>query len=205
MIHTIQNVIESRTSVNHFLTDRPLDDEVLASLVSQATKAPSAYNMQNWRFIAVQSEDAKARLKSAAFEQQKIMDASVSFIVCGMLAAHAQLATTLQPSVEANIMEQHVVDGWVAQASASHEGDSVLQRDEAIRSASLAAMTLMLAAQGMGLGSCPISGFDAIQVARKFGLAATELPVMIVAVGYPASGNWPQKPRKALAEVLSII
>ena len=205
MTNPIQCAIESRTSVNHFQPDRLLDDEVIESLVSQATKAPSAYNFQNWRFIAVRSVDAKARLKSAAFGQQKIVDASVAFIICGTLAAHTQLASMLRLSVEARIMEQHTADGWVAQAASTHEGNLVLQRDEAVRSASLAAMTLMLAAQGMGLGSCAMSGFDADQVGRQFGLSATELPVMIVTVGYPASDNWPQKPRKALPEVLSII
>lgn len=75
----------------------------------------------------------------------------------------------------------------------------------AVRSASLAAMTLMLAAQGLGLGSCAMSGFDAQQVSRAFDLDATELPVMIVTVGYAADDNWPQKPRKALTEVFSIV
>lgn len=205
MISTIQHIIESRTSVNHFQPNRRLGDEVIESLVSQATKSPSAYNMQNWRFIVVQSDSAKVRLKSAAYEQQKIVDASVAFIVCGTLAAPVQLAAALQPCVEANIMEQQMVDGWVALASSSHVGNPALQRDEAIRSASLAAMTLMLAAQGMGLGSCAMSGFDAMQVVREFGLSATELPVMIVVVGYPAAGNWPQKPRKALSEVISVV
>lgn len=205
MTNLIQRAIESRTSINHFQPNRPLDDNAIESLVSQATKAPSAYNCQNWRFIATRSADAKARLKSAAFEQQKIMDASVAFIVCGTLASHTNLASTLQPSVDARIMEQRTADGWVAQATSTHEGNPVLQRDEAIRSASLAAMTLMLAAQGMGLWSCAMSGFDADQVGRQFGLDVDELPVMIVTVGHPASGNWPQKPRKALPEVLSIV
>ncbi|MDF3837847.1 nitroreductase family protein [Cupriavidus basilensis] len=205
MTNPIQRAIESRTSVNHYQLGRPLSDEVIASLVAQATQAPSAYNMQNWRFIAVRSEDAKIRLTSAAYGQQKVVDASVAFIVCGSLAAHTQLAAALQPSVDAGIMAQHMVDGWVVQASASHERDPVLQRDEAIRSASLAAMTLMLAAQGMALGSCAMVGFDAAEVSREFNLDATELPVVIVTVGYPAAGNWPQKPRKPLSEVLNIV
>lgn len=205
MTNPIQNILESRTSINQFQPNRPLGDDVIANLVSQATKAPSAYNMQNWRFIAVQSEDAKERLKAAAFEQQKVVDASVAFVICGTLAAHAQLAQALKPSVDANIMEQHMVDGWVAQANTSHTNNPILQRDEAIRSASLASMTLMLAAQAMGLGSCAMSGFDAKKVILEFGLCANELPVMIVVVGYPEAGNWPQKPRKALSEVLFVV
>ena len=204
MMNPIQHAIESRTSVNFFQPNRPLDDHVIQDLVAQATKAPSVYNLQNWRFIAVRSADAKARLQAASFGQQKIMDASVAFIVCGTLAAYTQLATVLHPSVEAGIMGQHIVDDWVAQLSAAHKANPALQRDEAIRSASLAAMTLMLAAQGMGLHSCPMNGFDVAQVSQAFNLDPTELPVIIVTVGYAADGNWPQKPRRALMEVLSI-
>jgi len=204
MTLSVKNAIESRTSINRFQAGRPLDDDAIASLVSLATKAPSAYNMQNWRFIAARSEDAKARLKAAAYGQQKIADASAAFVVCGTLAAHKQLAAALKPSVQARILDQAIADGWVARASTAHESNATLQRDEALRSASLAAMTLMLAAEGMGLGSCPMSGFDAAQVAREFNLSTTELPVMIVAVGYPETDNWPQKPRKPLVDVLAI-
>lgn len=205
MNHSIQNAIETRTSVNHFQPDRPLEDGVIEYLISQASKAPTAYNLQNWKFIAVRSPDAKSRLKSAAYGQQKIVDASVAFIICGTLEAYSQLASALQPSVGAQIMEQRIVDGWVAQATATHKDNPVLQRDEAVRSASLAAMTLMLAAQGMGLGSCAMSGFDAQQVSRAFELSATELPVMIVTVGHATDNNGSQKPRRALTEVLSIV
>lgn len=205
MTHPIQHAIESRVSVNHYQPDQPLSDDTITSLVAQATRAPSAYNMQNWRFIAVRSAQAKARLRSVAHGQQKVVDASAAFIVCGTLGAHRQLAAALQSSVDAGAMAARVAAGWVSQAHAAHEGDPSLQRDEAIRSASLAAMTLMLAAQGMGLGSCAMAGFDAAGVSREFGLAETELPVVIVTVGHPSAGHGPQKPRKALAEVLDIV
>lgn len=204
MTLSVHNAIASRVSVNRFQPDRSLDEKTIAELVSLATKAPSAWNMQNWRFIAVRSPQGKNRLKEAAFGQQKITDASVAFIVIGQLAAHEQLAAALQPSVDAQILGQRTAEGWVSQATASHENDPVLQRDEAVRSASLASMTLMLAAQGMGLGSCPMIGFDALQVAHDFGLSANELPLMIVAVGYPESESGPQKLRKPLTDVLSL-
>jgi len=47
-------------------------------------------------------------------------------------------------------------------------------------------------------------GFDAEGVAREFGLGSNEVPVMLVAVGRAAPGNWPQKLRRPLAEVLEI-
>ena len=74
-------------------------------------------------------------------------------------------------------------------------------RDEAICSATLAAATLIYAAEAMGFASGPMIGFDAEGVAREFGLEAHEVPAMLLPVGRAAPGNWPQKPRRPLAEV----
>ncbi len=100
-------------------------------------------------------------------------------------------------------MSQRTADGWVAQAEAAHADNLQLQRDEAVRSASLAAMTLMLSAQGLGLASCPMVGFDAELLAAGFGLQAHELPVMLVAVGHAAGTPRPQKARRPLADILA--
>ncbi|MDP3846652.1 MAG: nitroreductase family protein [Pseudomonas sp.] len=202
MSNLIKNLIEARVSTSRYHADRQLSDQDISELVRLATRAPSAYNFQNWKFIAVRTPQAKARLQAVAYGQQQVADASVTFIICGTLAAHESLAQTLQPAVDAGILDQATQAGWVAAAQGSHPGNPQLQRDEALRSASLAAMTLMLAAQGMGLSTGAMSGFDAQGVTREFGLAANEVPVILITVGYPAAGNWPQKPRKALHEVL---
>ncbi|CAI2433820.1 nitroreductase family protein [Serratia plymuthica] len=82
MTISVLDAITSRVSINRFQPDRPLEDQTIAELVRQATKAPSAYNMQNWRFIAVRTQEGKGKLKDAAFAQQKIADASVAFDDC---------------------------------------------------------------------------------------------------------------------------
>jgi nitroreductase len=202
MNNPIKQAIESRVSTNYYDPDRQLSEDDIKALVDQATRAPSAFNFQNWKFIAVRSPEAKARLKAVSYGQQKVVDASVTFIICGTLAAHEQLSRALEPAAAAGVMDQAAIDGWVAQATRAHTDNPVLQRDEAIRSASLAAMTLMLAAQAMGLATGAMTGFDAEGLSREFALSATEVPAIIVTVGYPISGNWPQKPRKPLHEVI---
>lgn len=202
---SLRTLLEQRTSVNHFDTRRHLDETQISELVRLATLSPSAYNFQNWKFIAVRDTAAKDRLKAAAYGQQKVVDAPVTFIVCGTLNAHRQLAQVLQPALDAGILGADVVKAWVSMAQGSHEGNPQLQRDEAFRSASLAAMTLMLAAQEQGLVTGPMSGFDPAAVSREFGLKSDEVPVILVTVGYPAEGNWAQKPRRAVREVLQVI
>jgi nitroreductase len=129
----------------------------------------------------------------------------VTFIVCGKLQAHKGLAHSIAPTVAAGIIDQTMADSWVAMAHGSLDNNPERQRDEAIRSASMAAMTLMLAAQGMGLVTGPMIGFDPAGVAKEFNLSADDVPAMLVAVGYSAPGNWPQKPRLPVKEVLSIV
>lgn len=204
MMFDIGPLLEARVSTDKFQADSVLSDAQINELVRLATLAPSAYNFQNWTFIAVRSPEAKQRLKSVAYGQQKVVDAAVTFIVCGTLQAHLGLEQALAPSVDAGILEPGLVQAWASAADRSHTDNPQLQRDEALRSASLAAMTLMLAAQGQGLASCPMSGFDAAGVSREFGLSPDEVPAMLVAVGTAAHGNWGPKRRKPVAQVLQL-
>ncbi len=201
MSKPIKDLIESRVSANYFDPSAPVSDEQVAELARLATLAPSAYNVQNWQFVAVRSQQAREKLRELSFGQQKVVDAPVTFIISGTLRAQDQVAAALKPAVDKGILIQPVVDSWTRMAQ-SMDGDERAQRDEALRSASLAAMTMILAAEGMGLSSCAMTGFDAQAVHAAFGLGADEVPVMLVAVGHAAKGNWPQKPRRPLDDVL---
>ena len=198
----IKDLIESRVSANYFDPAGTVSDAQVAELARLATLAPSAYNVQNWQFVAVRSQEAREKLRELSFGQQKVVDAPVTFIISGTLRAQDQVAAALKPAVDKGILIQPVVDSWTRMAQGSMSGDERAQRDEALRSASLAAMTMILAAEGMGLSSCAMTGFDAEAVHAAFGLGDDEVPVMLVAIGQAAKGNWPQKPRRPLDEVL---
>ncbi len=199
---SIAALLEARNSVGRYDSEQDISDQQIHELIRLATLAPSAYNAQNWRFIAVRSAAAKEKLRAAAYQQPQVMSAAVTFIVCGTLNMHQSLSAALQPTVDAHIMDQATADSWVAATKQSHENNPQLQRDEAIRSASLAAMTLMLAAQGMSLASGAMGGFDSEQVMSEFNLSTDEIPVMLVTVGHGLKKNWPQKPRKQVTEIL---
>jgi nitroreductase len=205
MTHPALDVIKHRISTNRFDPSQRLSDAEIAELVEYASQAPSAYNLQNWRFIAVRDPVAKAKLKSLAYGQQKVADAAATFIIVGLLRPHEGLARALEPFVQSGAMDRATANGWIGSAHQAYSANQGLQRDEAIRSGSLAAMTLMIAAQAQGLASGPMIGFDAAGVSREFGLSDREIPVILVTVGRTGPGNWPRKPRLPVAEILSIV
>ncbi|WP_375460246.1 nitroreductase family protein [uncultured Enterovirga sp.] len=203
MTHPIITAIEERRTTVLFDTARDLGDEQISELVRLATTAPTSFNLQNWRFIAVRTPAAKARLRSIAWNQAKITGAPVTFIVIGQMANEKTLPDRLAPAVEAGIMPAAMVDGWVAGAGSLYADQPWRQRDEAIRTATFGAMTMILSAHAMGLGAGPMIGFDHEAVSREFGLAETEIPAMLLSIGYGTPENWRQKPRRPLGQVLS--
>jgi len=195
-------VLKNRVSANKFDTTRKLSDDEIRELVAWATEAPSSANLQPWRFIAVTGQEEKERLKGVAYGQQKVADAAVTFIVLGDLRAAERLADVLGRSVAAGILPQTMADGLVRSMQSAH-ADPQKARDEAIRSTALAAMALMTAAADKGLVSGPMGGFDPEGAKREFAIPDRYLPVMLIAVGHPAPGNWPRKPRLTVDEVLT--
>ncbi|OHV77913.1 nitroreductase family protein [Ensifer sp. LCM 4579] len=205
MKNPIIAAIEGRVSTNLFDAEKALTDEQIEELTRLATRAPTAYNLQNWRFIAVRTAEAKARLRAAAYGQAKVTEAAVTYIVCGQLPSHTVVDGRLRPSVEAGFMPATMVGAWAEAVESTYSDNPQMQRDEAVRTATLGAAFLMFAAEAYGLATGPMVGFDPTAVARQFGLAADDIPVVLIAVGYAREGNWPQKPRLPVSRVLETL
>jgi nitroreductase len=196
-------LIKKRISANKFDTTRKLSDDEVRELVEYATQAPSSTNLQHWRFVALTRQEDKERLKAAAYGQQKVADAAVTFVVLGDLRGWEKHSEILKRSQDAGILSEKTVQSWVEGSRKAYAENERFARDEAIRSGALAAMTLMIAAEAKGYVSGPMIGFDAEAVKREFGISDRYVPVMLITVGYPAPGNWPRKPRLTVDEVLS--
>jgi len=197
--------IKNRVSANAFDATRPLSKADIEELVSYALEAPSSFDIQHTRFIAVVDPAQKEKLKALSWNQQKVADAAVTFIILGDTLGHEKLPDLLARAVKAGVFEQGVADYLVGGAASfySNYTNAPLVRDEVIRSASFAAMNLMLAADAKGLVSGPMIGFDAAGVQKAFNIPERYVPVLTLAVGYAKPGNWVRKPRLTVAETLA--
>ncbi|BBH53006.1 nitroreductase family protein [Fluviispira sanaruensis] len=197
------DIIKQRTSVNKFDPAKTISENEIKDLISYAIESPSSFNIQHWRFIALTNKAEKEKLKAVAFNQEKITDASVTFIVLGDIKGLEKMPDILSSIKTANLIDQQMHDGWLQMANGMYKENPALERDEAIRSASMAAMTLMLAAQAKGFASGAMIGFDPVGVKKEFQIPDRYVPVMLLAVGYLSNGNWPRKPRLSIDSILS--
>lgn len=197
----VHTAIHQRFSANKFDPDRPVSAEILNRLIDAARQAPSAFNMQQSRFVAVQDLEARRTLRGIAYDQAKVEMAPLVIVVLGDLESHHHFPEVTQADQDAGIYDQGLADYFV-QAVQGTYGDPRRAHDEAIRSGSLAAMNLMTEATALGLATGPMIGFDPAKFKETFAIADHYLPVIMIAVGYPAEGNWPKKTRRGIDELL---
>jgi nitroreductase len=76
-------LLNERTSAEHFDTATPISVQEIKELISEACQAPSAFNIQHWRFIAVTDERIRERLKETTIvpDQERVANAPLIFLI----------------------------------------------------------------------------------------------------------------------------
>lgn len=77
----LSDTIQQRYSCRAY-QDKPIDKNTLTQILESARLAPSAKNIQDWRFVVVTDSTTKQQLAKAAAEQMFIADASAIIVAC---------------------------------------------------------------------------------------------------------------------------
>jgi len=181
--------IEGRRAVKHFDPDHRMTEEEIERLLGAAVLAPTAFNIQNWRFVLVRDPGLRKKIRDVAWDQAQVTDASLLIVVCGDVKAWEK-----DPARYWSNAPQEVQDFLVPAIGKYYGGREWVQRDEALRSIGMAAQTLMLAAKAMGYETCPMDGFDYEAVGKLIKLPADHVVGMFVAVGKGIGEPWPRPP-----------
>lgn len=171
------SAIRERRSIKHFDPEYQMSESEINGLLELALLSPTSFNMQNWRFVVVTNQAKKDALRTASFNQAQVSEASLTIVLCADLNAHLDGARYWSNASEA------VRSIMVPMIAPFYENNHQLQRDEAMRSVGIASQTLMLAAKTMGYDSCPMIGFDPIQVAKIIQLPDNHVVAMMLTVG----------------------
>jgi nitroreductase len=78
----LMQAIRTRRSIRNF-RDKSVEEEKLLAVLEAGRLAPSARNMQDWRFIVVKDSATRQRLAEAARDQQFVAQAPVVIAACG--------------------------------------------------------------------------------------------------------------------------
>lgn len=196
IMETIE-AIRTRRSVKHYDANHSMTAEQVNEILSLAVLSPTAFNVQNWRFVVVDDPALRRKIREAAWDQSQVTDASLFIILCADLKAWEKepgryWAKALKETQEFMVP---AIDNY-------YRGKEQVQRDEAMRSCGIVAQTIMLAAKSLGYDSCPMDGFDFEKVAQLIGLPDDHVIAMFVAIGKGTKEAWPRPGQLNLKDVV---
>ncbi|MDD2933015.1 MAG: nitroreductase family protein [Methylotenera sp.] len=193
----VSQAIVERRSVKAYDPTHKMTQQEIAKLMSLAMLSPTAFNIQNWRFVVVDDPALRKEIRNVSWDQAQVEEASLLIVLTADLKAWAK-----QPERYWVNAPKPVQDYLVPAIGQYYEGLEQVQRDEAMRSCGMAAMNIMLTAKEMGYDSCPMDGFDFDAVAKLLNLPADHTPAMFVVVGKALKQAMPRGGQLAMDEVV---
>lgn len=195
------NILESiynRRAVKYFDRKHYLTREEESKLLKATIQAPTSFNIQHWRFVILRDPTLRSKIRvELGYDQPQITDASLLVLFTADIKAWNK-----NPEQYCMDAPKEVADMLQEMIGSFYQEREWLQRDEAQRSIGLAMQTLMLAAQSLGLQSCPMMGFEIEKVARLIKLPEDHVLGPMVAIGKGIKDPWPKIQQIALEELV---
>lgn len=169
----------ARRSVRSY-TDQPVTDEEVRDLLELTGRAPSAFNLQPWRFIVVRDQQVKDDLRAAAFGQKQVSDAPVVIAMyADMEDTMAHLDEVVHPGLDAEKRESTLAMLRNTFGGMTPEARGVWANAQA----NIALGYLLLIARSEGFATSPMLGFNADTVKQLLGIPAHSTVTSLVAIG----------------------
>jgi len=186
--------LTERRSIRKYDPTIKISKEEMKNMLEEATRAPSSMNMQPWRFIVVESNEAKEKLRPVLYGNMLQLDTSAAMICIFTDLKKFEFAEKIfDLAIEQGLMPEEVREKQLRNIAnmvptLSEEG---IEKGGLIDSG-LVAMQLMHVAREHGYDTCPIGGFRHDQIAHALGLDHTRYkPVFILSIGKAAEVGYP--------------
>lgn len=177
--------ISSRRAVKHYDPNHKFTSAEEKQLLEATLLSPTAFNIQQWRFIVVKDMEVRKQIRAVAWDQAQVTEASMLVILCGDVKSWSK-----DPVRYWKDAPEPVREFMIPAITSYYENKPQVQRDEVMRSCGIAGQTLMLTARAMGYDSCPMDGFDYEAVGKIINLPADHAISFMVAIGKSTKGAW---------------
>ena len=174
-----QKILGGRRSIRRYLPT-PVEPEKLRACLEAARIAPSAHNVQPWRFVVVDEPGLKGRLAAEAFSgiYAGSRFAAKAPVILVLLARPGNAAVRLGSKIQG--VSFHLVDIGIA-------GEHVV-----------------LQAQELGLATCWMGWFDYRKARKVLGIPRSFKLVAMMPLGYAETRPVREPPRKRIEEIATM-
>lgn len=189
-----QEVVTERRSIRTYDASVKITQQEMQEILDEATLAPSSMNLQPWRFLVIESDEGKNKLKELAkFNSKQVETSAAVMAVFVDMNSIETIDEIYSMAVEKGYMPQDVKDKQVPSITNMMKD---IPRDRLRAShfidAGLVSMQIMLSAQARGYATNPMGGYNKKDIAETFGLDKERFePVMLISIGKAAEEGRP--------------
>ncbi|MFP5410420.1 MAG: nitroreductase family protein [Gammaproteobacteria bacterium] len=189
---TLLDAIDQRYACRHFVAGQAPTAEELDLLLEAGRLAPSAFGLEPWRFVTVTDPATRAAIAQACFDQPAAATAPAFIAIVALVDDLAPDSDYVRRQFEAEVRGGDTATIH-AQYRAFYRADAIAAW--ACGQCNFAAAQILLQAAYLGLGSCPIGGYDEAALRAALRLDAGEMPALVIALGRCAEAQ-PARLRK---------
>ncbi|GIO69858.1 nitroreductase family protein [Paenibacillus cookii] len=192
--NNFNEIVLGRRSVKVYDPEVKISREEMTEILTEATRAPSAINMQPWRFLVIDSAEGKEKLAPlASFNQSQVLTSSAVIAVFYDANNMEYMDEIYGKAVELGYMPQDIMELNLQQAKSYYANISSSDlRDMNLIDSGIVSMQLMLVARAHGYDTNPMAGYDKERIAEVFGLHKDRFqPVMLISIGKAAKEGYP--------------
>ncbi|MDF2834995.1 MAG: nitroreductase [Paenibacillus sp.] len=192
--NNFNEIVLERRSVKVYDPEVKISREEMTEILAEASRAPSAINMQPWRFLVIDSAEGKEKLAPlASFNQTQALTSSAVIAVFYDANNIEYIDEIFGKAVEHGYMSEDIMDMQLRQAKPYYANMSASElRDMNLIDSGLVSMQLMLVARAHGYDTNPMAGYDKERIAEAFGLNKDRFqPVMLISIGKAAKEGYP--------------
>ncbi|MEE4602888.1 MAG: nitroreductase family protein [Desulfobacteraceae bacterium] len=193
----VDEAIRARRAIKWYDPEHQMPEETFIKLMEHAILAPTAFNIQNWRFVRVTDPEQRKAIRAVAWDQAQVTDASELLVLC-----FDNKCWQRDPQRYWRKAPQEVQDFLVPAIDDYYRDKPQVERDEGMRSCGLVGQTIMLMALELGYQSCPMDGFDYDEVAKIINLPEDHSIAFMITIGKGIKDSWPKPGQLPLDEVM---
>lgn len=181
---SFKDIAEERRSVAFFDSEKELDDNLLENIIDLAVLAPSSFNTQPWKIIAVKSKGKREELYEKACNQKKVLKAPVTLIILGDRDGYKRDKPIWKEKLVLNKITEDKIENVIAHNDNKLYNTEGRKISYAIRNSSLLAMSIMYSAKYYGVDTHPMIGFDQKATRELFDISDNYEIAMMISAGY---------------------
>jgi nitroreductase len=185
--------LQWRYAVKSFDSAKKIPDDAWETLEQSLVLAPSSFGLQPWKFLIIEDQDLRAKLREASWNQAQVVQADRYVVFTALrTTTDDDVDRLMQRTSEVrgtpienltgyrNVIADFLLKGWAAKDLFGWNA----------RQTYIALGQFMTAAASMGIDTCPMEGIDMNSYDELLGLKETRYATLCAcAIGYRSADD----------------